>query len=88
MVRILTGTLVLRDANHSWDIDCPVQRCCNRGIKEGWEEEELKLLGGKEYGHGNKEVEKRIREYKIIVTMSREVPKGLDTSWTTPWWKT
>jgi len=31
---------------------------------------------------------KRIREYKIIVTVSRKVAEGLDTSWTTPWWQT
>jgi hypothetical protein len=43
MVSLLTGTLVLRVTNHSWDIDCPVQGCCNRGIKEGWKEEALKL---------------------------------------------
>jgi hypothetical protein len=31
---------------------------------------------------------KRIREYKIIVTVSRKVADGLDTSWTTPWCET
>jgi hypothetical protein len=87
VVGLLTGTLVVTVSNHRWDIDCPVQGCCNRSIKERWKEEALKLRGGKEYGHGNKEVERKIREYKIIFTMSKEVGKGLETSRTTMWRK-